>query len=71
MSATGATIEINSVGIPDDFTLLIRPEIIKRHCHVVWRSEHRLGVRFTLGPADSARGFSAVRLHRGSQIPPL
>jgi hypothetical protein len=48
MSETGAALEIESpVGIPDDFTLLIKPELIKRNCHVVWRSAKRIGVRFS------------------------
>ena len=47
MSDTGAELEVeNPVGIPDDFTLLIRPEIIKRNCQVVWRTKRRIGVRF-------------------------
>jgi hypothetical protein len=47
MSETGAALEVESpVGIPDDFTLLIKPELIKRNCRVVWRSAKRIGVRF-------------------------
>jgi hypothetical protein len=47
MSSAGACLVVDSsVGIPDDFTLLIRPEIIKRHCRAVWRQPKRLGVRF-------------------------
>jgi hypothetical protein len=47
MSDTGAALEVESpVGIPDDFSLLIRPEILKRRCQVVWRKERRIGVRF-------------------------
>jgi hypothetical protein len=47
MSDTGASLEVEGpTGIPDDFTLLIRPEIIKRSCHVVWRTDRRIGVRF-------------------------
>jgi hypothetical protein len=47
MSETGAALEVESaVGIPDDFTLLIRPEITKRKCRVVWRSAKRIGVCF-------------------------
>lgn len=48
MSDTGASVEVESpAGIPDEFTLLIRPEIIKRTCLVVWRKARRIGVRFT------------------------
>jgi len=47
MSHTGACLEVESpVGIPDDFTLLIKPEIIKRKCRVAWRSPNRIGVHF-------------------------
>ena len=47
MSETGAALEVGSPsGVPDDFTLLIKPEIIKRDCHTVWRSTERVGVRF-------------------------
>jgi hypothetical protein len=47
MSDTGASLEVeNPAGIPDEFTLLIRPEIIKRGCHVAWRKGRRIGVRF-------------------------
>jgi hypothetical protein len=47
MSDSGAALEVESpVGIPDDFTLLIKPEMIKRQCRVAWRSAKRIGVRF-------------------------
>ena len=48
MSQTGACLEVNNtVGIPDDFTLLIKPEFVKRNCHVAWRSLQKIGVQFT------------------------
>jgi len=35
MSVTGAALEVDSpVGIPDEFTLLIKPEFVKRNCRV-------------------------------------
>ena len=47
MSETGAALEVESpVGIPDDFSLLIKPEYIKRNCHIVWRAGTRIGVQF-------------------------
>jgi hypothetical protein len=47
MSETGALLAVQSpVGIPDDFTLLIKPELRKRDCHVMWRAADRIGVRF-------------------------
>jgi hypothetical protein len=47
LSDAGASIEVDSpVGIPDDFALLIKPEAVKRNCHVEWRSAKRIGVHF-------------------------
>ena len=47
MSQTGACLEIASpMGIPDDFILLIKPEIVKRNCRVAWRSAAKIGVSF-------------------------
>jgi hypothetical protein len=48
MSEIGAALEVERpTGVPDNFTLLIKPEIIKRDCRAVWRSAERIGVRFT------------------------
>jgi hypothetical protein len=47
MSKTGAMLAVESpVGIPDDFILLIKPELTKRACHVMWRAPDRIGVKF-------------------------
>ncbi|MBI1201898.1 MAG: PilZ domain-containing protein [Rhodopseudomonas sp.] len=47
LSKAGAALDIESpVGIPDEFTLLIKPEFIKRNCRVIWRSAKRIGVEF-------------------------
>ena len=47
ISDGGAMLEIASpVGIPNDFTLVIKPEYLKRKCRVVWRSAKKIGVRF-------------------------
>ena len=47
MSETGASLEVTSpLGIPDRFTLLIKPEVVKRNCRVAWRSAKRIGVQF-------------------------
>lgn len=47
MSDIGTALEVDrSDGIPDEFTLLIKPEIVKRQCRVVWRSAKRIGVEF-------------------------
>jgi len=47
MSETGALLAVeSSVGIPDEFALLIKPELIKRACRVAWRKAGRMGVQF-------------------------
>ena len=47
ISETGACLHIESmVAVPDNFTLIIKPEGTKRSCHVAWRSPGRIGVRF-------------------------
>ena len=46
MSEKGALLVVNPVGIPDEFTLVIKPEMIKRPCRVAWRSADKIGVRF-------------------------
>ena len=47
ISETGACLEVeSSTSIPDDFTLIIKPEYSKRDCKVVWRANGRIGVRF-------------------------
>ena len=47
LSKGGAMLEVESpLGIPDDFTLVIKPEYLRRECHVVWRKAKQIGVRF-------------------------
>ncbi len=46
MSETGALLAVNPFGIPDEFTLVIKPEMRKRACQVAWRSVEKMGVRF-------------------------
>jgi PilZ domain-containing protein len=47
LSDGGACLQVaTSVGIPDDFDLVIEPEREPRPCHVAWRSEQRIGVAF-------------------------
>ena len=46
MSNTGALLVVNPIGIPDEITLVIKPEMVKRICQVVWRSADKIGVRF-------------------------
>lgn len=48
LSDAGACLEVETpVGIPDDFTLLMKPAQTKRNCHVAWRSARKIGVEFT------------------------
>ncbi|MGL4264218.1 MAG: PilZ domain-containing protein [Afipia sp.] len=47
LSATGAALEITSpIDVPDEFTLVIEMEHLKRNCRVVWRKDRRLGICF-------------------------
>ena len=48
LSETGACLEfqIQTNRIPDGLTLIIKPELLKRVCKVVWRSANRIGVHF-------------------------
>ncbi|WP_291849866.1 PilZ domain-containing protein [Bradyrhizobium sp.] len=47
LSDTGAALEVISpVGIPEQFTLVVEADNLKRPCRVVWRKEKRIGVHF-------------------------
>jgi len=47
ISDTGAGIEVkNAAAIPDAFQLLIKPELVKRHCRVIWRKHDWIGAQF-------------------------
>jgi hypothetical protein len=47
ISETGAALEVvTPLFIPDRFTLFVPTEQLKRPCHIVWRREKRIGVRF-------------------------
>ena len=48
ISDEGACLEVTSpLGIPDEFTLVIKSDNLLRTCQIVWRSARRIGVRFT------------------------
>jgi hypothetical protein len=48
LSDGGACLELDCPGsLPADFSLIIRPENVRRSCRLVWRGEHRLGVCFS------------------------
>ncbi|WP_342726684.1 PilZ domain-containing protein [Bradyrhizobium sp. B097] len=47
LSDTGAALDVISpVGIPDRFTLVMDTDHSQLPCHIVWRKENRIGVRF-------------------------
>ncbi len=47
LSPAGACLELDCPGsLPDQFSLIIRPENVRRSCRLIWRGENRLGVRF-------------------------
>ena len=47
MSPDGACLEVSSqVGVPNDFALVVGYDKFIETCHVVWRSDTRLGVEF-------------------------
>ncbi len=49
MSETGAALDVeSSVGIPDQFTLVVSGDRMKQRCRVAWRKEKRIGVLFGL-----------------------
>lgn len=47
ISERGALLEfLQPPLLPDDFDLIIKPDMIRRKCHVIWRNGHRGGVHF-------------------------
>jgi hypothetical protein len=47
LSTIGACLDVASqIGIPDEFTLVIEHEGLKKKCRVIWRKPNRLGVEF-------------------------
>ncbi|MDO8876793.1 MAG: PilZ domain-containing protein [Pseudolabrys sp.] len=47
LSEAGAMLEVESpLGIPDNFTLVIKPENSKHTCRVIWRTAKKIGVQF-------------------------
>ena len=47
MSATGAMVELKGPAlVPDAFSLIIKPELIRRDCQVIRRDARLLGLRF-------------------------
>lgn len=47
VSITGAALEVpNPIGIPTSFTLVVPGDGLRLACHIVWRTEYRMGVAF-------------------------
>jgi PilZ domain len=47
LSDSGAALDVASpLGIPDDFTLVVTMDDVRRPAHIVWRKEKRIGVTF-------------------------
>ena len=48
LSTAGACLEVShAAAMPASFVLIMKPEIVRRSCAVVWRGAGRIGVRFT------------------------
>ena len=47
ISKAGAALEVASpIGVPQVFILVIEADHVRQPCHVVWRTEKRIGVAF-------------------------
>ena len=47
ISEGGACIEVPApAGVPNDFSLYIGNDGVRRGCHVAWRADRRIGVQF-------------------------
>ena len=47
LSLTGAAIEVsNRTGIPESFILVVPDDGLRLLCHIVWRTQYRIGVAF-------------------------
>jgi len=47
LSTTGAAIEVpGQAGIPERFILVMPDDGLRLPCHIVWRTEYRIGVAF-------------------------
>jgi hypothetical protein len=46
MSNSGAALDIDPVGVPEHFTLIMPADSHRMACHVVWRKEKRIGIAF-------------------------
>lgn len=56
MSPAGACLEVDSqIGIPDKFVLVVSYDKFQQPCHVIWRSETRMGVAFLAVQSSASR----------------
>ena len=47
LSRIGACLDVaGQIGIPDEFTLIVEHEHLKKKCRVIWRKPMQLGVEF-------------------------
>jgi hypothetical protein len=47
LTSDGVCLEFGSlIGVPDNFTLAIESDPLRRTCNVIWRRENRIGVVF-------------------------
>ena len=47
LSPVGACLDVTSqIGIPEEFTLVVEHEQLRKKCRVIWRNPTRLGVEF-------------------------
>lgn len=54
LSPLGACLDVPSqMGIPDEFTLVVEHEQLKKQCRVIWRHPTRLGVEFQADKGDA------------------
>ncbi len=51
LTDVGACIEVDgNTSVPDAFSLIIKPEITRHNCEVIWRKGQRVGVEFARRP---------------------
>jgi hypothetical protein len=57
MSPDGALLEfLQPPLLPDEFALFIKPDMIERRSHIVWRNKLRIGVRFEYPASNPPSG---------------
>jgi hypothetical protein len=70
VSETGACLEFPTrTALPDDFNLFIKTVKMMRRCHVVWRDDRKIGVRFEQIAEKLMSGKPPTRNARGTDQP--